>query len=136
MLNTVFSPIILSVTPSHLIGRVSAVFSPAQQLASIVSMVLAGVLASTVLNGFHAAVGPIKFGPYDTVFAAGGLLFVIAGIASIAPLSKPAEQAPTPDMANLPIYHIASETEWTLASSIRSPLRRRPRWRRAVRQPR
>jgi MFS family permease len=94
VLNAVFSPIILSVTPSHLIGRVSAVISPVQQLASIVSMVMAGVLASTVLNGFHAAVGPITFGPYDTVFAAGGLLFVIGGIASIIPLSKSDKRAP------------------------------------------
>ncbi len=88
VLNTVYSPIILSVTPSHLIGRVSAVLNPVQQLASIVSMVLAGVLASTVLNGFHAVIGPVTLGPYDTVFAAGGLMFVIGGIASIAPLSK------------------------------------------------
>ncbi len=92
VLNSVVSPIILSVTPSHLIGRVSAVFSPLEQLASIVSMVLAGVLASTVLRGFHATVAGVKFGPYDTVFAAAGLLFMIAGVASIAPLSKPAEQ--------------------------------------------
>ena len=91
-LNTVFSPIILSVTPSHLIGRVSAVFSPVQQLASIVSMVLAGVLASTALRGFHASVAGMKFGPYDTVFAVGGLLFMIAGIASIGPLSDSGEQ--------------------------------------------
>jgi len=94
VLNSVVSPIILNVTPSHLIGRVSAVLSPVQQLASIVSMVLAGALASTVLRGFHATVAGVKFGPYDTVFAASGLLFMIAGIASIVPLSKPAEQAP------------------------------------------
>jgi MFS family permease len=94
VLNSVESPIILSVTPSHLIGRVSAVLSPVQQLAQIVSMVLAGVLASTVLRGFHAAVAGVTFGPYDTVFAAAGLLFVIAGIVSIGPLSKPAKQSP------------------------------------------
>jgi len=88
VLNSVMSPIILGVTPSHLIGRVSAVLSPIMQLASIVSMVLAGVLASTVLRGFHARVVGVTFGPYDTVFAVGGLLFVIAGIASIAPLRE------------------------------------------------
>lgn len=93
VLNSVVSPIILSVTPSHLIGRVSAVLSPLQQLASIVSMVLAGVLASTALRGFHATVAGMKFGPYDTVFAAAGLLFMIAGIASIGPLSKSSEPA-------------------------------------------
>jgi MFS family permease len=85
-LNGAYSPLILGATPAHLLGRVSAVLSPLQQLASIVSLVLAGVLASTVLRGMHAVVAGIAFGPYDTVFAIAGLLFVIAGVASIAPL--------------------------------------------------
>ncbi len=88
VLNSVISPIILSVTPSNLLGRVSAVLSPLQQLASIVSMVLAGVLASTVLHGFHAVVAGVHFGPYDTVFAAAGLLFVIGGVAAIGPMRR------------------------------------------------
>jgi MFS family permease len=103
VLNSVISPIILDVTPSHLIGRVSAVLSPLQQLASIVSMVLAGVLASTVLRGFHAVVGGISFGTYDTVFLAGGLLFVMAGLASIAPLSKSREQAAAAEVLAEPL---------------------------------
>jgi MFS family permease len=92
VLNSVVSPIILSVTPSNLLGRVSAVLSPLQQLASIVSMVLAGVLASTLLHGFHTVVGGVHFGPYDTVFAAAGLLFVIGGVAAIGPM-RAADQA-------------------------------------------
>lgn len=90
VLNAVFSPIILSTTPAHLLGRVSAVLSPLQQLASIVSLVLAGVLASTVLRGLHVVLAGVTFGPYDTVFAIAGLLFVIAGVASIAPLREAA----------------------------------------------
>ncbi len=86
VLNSAFSPVILSVTPSSLLGRVSAVFSPLQQLASIVSMALAGLLASTVLRGFHHVIGGVTFGPYDTVLTVGGLLFVIAGLASIGPM--------------------------------------------------
>jgi MFS family permease len=109
VLNSVVSPIILSVTPSHLIGRVSAVLSPLRQLASIVSMVLAGVLASTLLRGFHATVAGMKFGPYDTVFAAAGLLFMIAGIASIGPLSRSREQpAASADLAD-PTDELTSE---------------------------
>jgi MFS family permease len=86
VLNAVLSPIILRATPAHLLGRVSAVISPLQQLASIVSMLLAGVLASTALRGLHAVVAGVTFGSYDTVFAVAGLLFVIAGLTSIAPL--------------------------------------------------
>ena len=83
-------PIILRVTPGHLIGRVSAVISPLQQLANIASMVLAGVLASTVLPGLHTVIAGLSFGPYDTVFAVAGILLVIAGVTSIAPLREAA----------------------------------------------
>jgi hypothetical protein len=95
ILNAVISPIMLSAAPSHMLGRVSAVLSPLIQLASIVSMVLAGVLASTVLHGFHAKVAGLSFGQYDTVLAAGGLLFVIGGLAAILPLRGAQGQAET-----------------------------------------
>jgi MFS family permease len=96
ILNSVISPMILSSTPSSLLGRVSAVLSPVQQLASIVSMVLAGVLASTILRGFHAEVLGVHFGQYDTVFFAGGLLFMLGGTASIALLRKDRKAEPEP----------------------------------------
>lgn len=103
--NAVISPLILSATPAHMLGRISAVLSPLGQIAEITSMVLAGVLASTVLRGMHAVVAGVTFGPYDTVFAVAGLLFVIAGVASIAPMrgaTAPAiggEQKPAPGAA-------------------------------------
>jgi MFS family permease len=96
-LNSSISPIILATTPPHLIGRVSAVLSPLQQLASIVSMVLAGVLASTLLRGFHAVVAGVHLGPYDTVFAVAGLLFVIAGVAAIGPMRDRTPVVADPD---------------------------------------
>ncbi len=103
ILNSVISPMILSTTPSNLLGRVSAVLSPVQQLASIVSMVLAGVLASTILHGFHARFLGLDFGPYDTVFCAGGLLFVLGGVAAIVLLHKPGDEAGTGELAAQPV---------------------------------
>ena len=94
VLNAVFSPIILEVTPSRLLGRVSAVLSPLQQLSSIVSMVLAGLLASTVLHDFSASFIGLHFGPFDTLFGAGGLLILLAGLTTIAPLNKAARPVP------------------------------------------
>jgi hypothetical protein len=44
------------------------------------------ILTSTALRGFHATVTGISFGPYNTVFAVAGLLFMASGFASIAPL--------------------------------------------------
>jgi hypothetical protein len=76
-----------------MLGRVSAVISPVQQLASIASMALAGLLASTVLRGFHEVIGGVTFGPYDTVLTVGGLLFLIAGLASIAPMRGASRQS-------------------------------------------
>jgi hypothetical protein len=35
MVNTVITPLLLGATPQHLLGRVSAVINPVQQLASI-----------------------------------------------------------------------------------------------------
>jgi hypothetical protein len=67
-----------------------------QRLASIVSMALAGFLASTVLRGFHEVVAGVAFGPYDTVFGVAALLFIVAGLASIVPLRGAAADAPAP----------------------------------------
>ena len=88
IVNAVIGPLILSETPANMLGRVSAVLSPLMQLAEIVSMILAGALASTVLRGMHFAIGGLSFGPYDTVFAAAGLLFLIGGLSAIAPMRR------------------------------------------------
>ena len=79
-------PIMLRVTPAHMMGRVSAVFSPLVQLSNIAAMAIAGVLASTALRGFHAVIAGIAFGPYDTIFGLAGLLFILAGLATIGPM--------------------------------------------------
>jgi hypothetical protein len=36
----------------------------------------------------HFAVAGVSFGPYDTVFGVAGLLFLIGGLASIAPMRR------------------------------------------------
>lgn len=105
MLNSVTTPLLLGATPQHLLGRVSAVINPVQELASISSMAAAGFLASTVLRGMHEVVAGVSFGPYDTIFAVSGLLFVIAGFASIAPMrgaAQPAAEAAAADEGDQP----------------------------------
>jgi MFS family permease len=102
-INTVLTPLMLAITPRHLIGRVVAVINPVQQLAAILSMAVSGFLASTVLRGFHQVVLGVTLGPYDTVFIAAGLLFVAAGLASIVPLRGTAEGTPdTPAAPDVP----------------------------------
>lgn len=55
--NAVIGPLLLSITPERLIGRVVTVIGPVQQLTSLGAMALAGVLTSTVLRGFDVSVG-------------------------------------------------------------------------------
>jgi MFS family permease len=93
VVNAVTGPILLSETPANMLGRVSAVLSPLMQLAEIVSMILAGALASTVLRGVHFAVGGLHFGPYDTVFTVGGLLFLLGGLSAIRPMRRASRTA-------------------------------------------
>lgn len=92
--NVVIGPLILAVTPQHLLGRALAFLNPVLQLANILSMAAAGFLASTVLQDMHATIADITFGPYDTIFGCSALLIIAAGLAAIAPLRR---AAPSPD---------------------------------------
>jgi MFS family permease len=84
--NAAAPPLILGATPQHLIGRMSAVFNPVQQVASIASMAVAGFLASTVLGGMHVVVAGASFGPINTIIGASGLIILIAALWSVVPL--------------------------------------------------
>ncbi|HEY7124972.1 MAG TPA: MFS transporter [Ktedonobacterales bacterium] len=79
-LNVAVNPLILHVTPRELVGRISSVLDPATSLVSIVSIAIAGSLASTVLNNLHATVLGMTFGPIDTIFAFSGLLILLGGL--------------------------------------------------------
>ncbi|HLW02201.1 MAG TPA: MFS transporter [Ktedonobacterales bacterium] len=78
--NVAVDPLILHVTKREFVGRVMAVLLPAINLASIVSMALAGLLASTLLHGFHATLLGITFGPIDTIFVGSGILVILGGL--------------------------------------------------------
>jgi MFS family permease len=84
--NIAIGPILLYVTPRELVGRVSAIFTPLSNLAALLSVALAGYLASTVLRDFHATVLGITLGPIDTIYTVAGLLIVVAGLYAAANL--------------------------------------------------
>ena len=81
--NALCAPLILAATPQNLIGRMSAVFNPVQQLASLAALAAAGVLASTALKDMHVVVSGITFGPIDTIIGASGVLILAAGLISV-----------------------------------------------------
>lgn len=86
--NVVVNPMMLRITPKHLIGRVATVMNPLVNVASIASMALAGFLASTVLRRVHVVVAGVTFSWIDVIFGVGGLLMVAAGLASVKPLQE------------------------------------------------
>jgi len=91
-LNGAIAPLLLGATPQEMLGRVVSVINPLQQVATVSSVTIAGLLASTVLRHLHASFAGLTFGPYDTLFSIAGLLFIAGGLAAI-PLLRP---APTP----------------------------------------
>jgi MFS family permease len=77
-INVSIEPLILHVTPREFVGRVMAVIQPAINLASIISIALAGFLASA-LHDFHTTLLGISLGPIDTIFTGAGVLVVVGG---------------------------------------------------------
>ena len=93
-LNGAIQPMVLGAVPQEMLGRVVSVFTPLQQLATITSTAVAGVLAGTALRNLHAHFAGMTFGPYDTLFTVAGLLFIAGGLASI-PLLRSADSPAT-----------------------------------------
>jgi MFS family permease len=86
MLNTAVVPLLLAAAPREYLGRVMAVFTPVNQLASMLSVVIFGWLTSTVLQSFRASFAGISLNSVSLIFIiAGGLIFV-SGIRAFAAL--------------------------------------------------
>ncbi|MFJ8082367.1 MFS transporter [Streptomyces sp. NPDC096205] len=79
VLNTAMSPLLLAAAPAEYRGRVMAVFYPVTKLASMLSAVLSGWLAGSLLRDAGGSFGGLHFGPVDLVFAASGVIVVLAG---------------------------------------------------------
>jgi MFS family permease len=92
--NVAVMPLLLAVTPRTLIGRVTGVFEPLISLASIASIAIAAVLVSTLLSGFHHTIGPVTFGPVDTIYSAAAVLCLVAGIYALFKLHPEQEAQP------------------------------------------
>jgi MFS family permease len=94
-INVAIMPLILQTTPREMLGRVNAVLMPIISLASIGSIVAAGILVSTWLSGFHADALGLTFGPVDTIFVATGILWLLAGGYAIVSL-RAVDRSSTP----------------------------------------
>ncbi|TDU89094.1 Na+/melibiose symporter-like transporter [Kribbella voronezhensis] len=80
VMNAGISPQLLAVTPKEFTGRMMGVLSPIVTAASMISVVVAGSLASTTLRDFHATVLGLHLGRIDTIFLTSAALILCAGI--------------------------------------------------------
>jgi MFS family permease len=79
-MNAALSPQLLAVTPKEFTGRMIAVLNPIVTAASMISVVVAGSLASTTLRDFHAHIFGVHVGRIDSIFSVSATLIVCAGI--------------------------------------------------------
>jgi MFS family permease len=93
-LQVTLGPLMLEVTPREFIGRVVSVISPITSGAEMVSMLVAGFLASTVLHDLHATAFGITFGPYDTILTTTGILALAAGVYAMVTLKSAFQKEP------------------------------------------
>ena len=96
IVNSVVGPILLRVTPAHMLGRIISLLTPLTQVAAILSMAVAGFLASTTLRDLRFEVAGVTFGRIDTIFGVGGLLTVAGAVWAALRLREVDRPAPEP----------------------------------------
>jgi len=79
-MNTGVAPVLMRTVPRDVLGRVFATFIPAVQSMGIVGVAVAGWLSSSVLRGLDVRVLGAHFGTYDTIFLAGSVIVMLAGV--------------------------------------------------------
>lgn len=79
-LYTVVGPMIMHVTPQHLLGRVTSILSLCQSFFTLAATLVAGLLTSTLLRTFHTKILGMMFGTYDTMVTIEGLFILLSGI--------------------------------------------------------
>jgi hypothetical protein len=87
-LNTTFMPLFMRSVPEHLLGRTSEALQIFPTIADLVATTAAGWLVSTLLRELDVRVLGITFGPIDTVFALGGVIFVVTALAVWRPVTR------------------------------------------------
>jgi MFS family permease len=86
MLNTAVAPLLLDTVPREYLGRAMAVFTPVNQLASMLSVVISGWLTSTVLRSFRASFAGVTLNSVSLVFIVSGGLIFVSGVRAFAAL--------------------------------------------------
>lgn len=94
--NVAIGPLLLQETPPELIGRVGSILNTFSMLGNVISVLLAGYLASVVLVTLHVQVFGTVFGPIDTIFVGAGGLVLLSGCYAFVTLRKVALKTISP----------------------------------------
>ena len=97
IVNTSGAPLLMSAIPQRMFGRVMSVFAMLNQGVQMLSMLVAGWLASTSFRDFHARVLGVHVGPIDTIFTVAALLLVLGGVNAFITLPGSVREAAAPD---------------------------------------
>ncbi|MEV0268714.1 MFS transporter [Hamadaea sp. NPDC050747] len=103
-MNASLSPQLIAVTPREYLGRIVSVVTPVSTAATLLSVVLGGWLASTVLLDFHGELFGLHLGRIDTIFTVSSALVITAGIYAYfaLPPTPPAAAEPEREGADQP----------------------------------
>lgn len=94
-INIAIVPLALGSVPREMIGRALGTLNPLGVLASLISVSLAGYLASNLFKNIHGSFLGFAIGPIDTIFTISALLFLLSGFYALLQLrpSSPASSA-------------------------------------------
>jgi len=109
MVNTAVAPLLLGAAPREYVGRVTAVFTPVNQIAGMLATVVAAWLLSSVLRNFSVSLAGVRLGPVDVIFLVSGGLLMVSGLyarialrrttVTSAPAAKTRSDQPAPGVA-------------------------------------
>ena len=105
-INIAIVPIALGSVPRDMLGRALGTLNPLGVLASLISVSLAGYLASNLLKNFHGSFLGFVIGPIDTIFTLSALLFLLSGFYALIRLRSSqlsSEQSPSSTAAMTPV---------------------------------
>ena len=80
MVNTAMAPLLLGAAPREYVGRVTAVFTPVNQIAGMLATMVAGWLLSSALRTFSFSLAGVRLGPVDVIFLVSGSLLMVSGL--------------------------------------------------------
>jgi hypothetical protein len=80
LINVAIIPLLLSVTPKELLGRVSAVLAPISTITLMVSAGITGYLDSTALRDVYVSLGSMTMGSIAAIYSVTGLFILLGGL--------------------------------------------------------